>query len=468
MGDGDAMSTVISAVRTTGIYCRAGCAARPLERNVTHYHAAVAAEAAGYRACLKCRPDREAPWVAPESMPDPLRRALLLISDGLLDVETEATLSNMVGFSPRHLRRLFYVHVGATPSFVAQSRRAHFARSLLDDTTLSVTDVAFASGFSSVRQMNRVVKDIFRFTPTELRSRRRGHPPDSADGGLVLQLPLAAPTDAAEIIAFLEPRCTPGVESVESGVYRRTLELCGYAGAIEIKPAGQDQLSVTAHLPTYAGLVDVVARITRMFGSDTDHNAALAHLSADPLLGSSVKAAPGRRIPGAWSSFESAVRIVIGQQVTVAGASTLTGRVVEAAGRRVEGLARIGLSHLFPTAEEILVADLGGIGLTTRRVTTLQHLAQSVVSGTVDFAARPQELRLSLLDQPGIGPWTAELIATRVGRDADAFACSDLGIRRGASGLLGSDLLSPHDVEAMSQAWRPHRALAAAHLWHTC
>jgi len=455
----------ISAVRTTGIYCRAGCVARPLQKNVTMYQATVTAEAAGFRACLRCRPDRQPSWVPPETMPDPLRRAVALISDGALDDGTEQALAASVGFSARHLRRLFLEHIGASPSFVARSRRAHFARSLLDDTVLSITDIAFASGFTSVRQMNRVVMEVFRFTPTDLRRRSRTALPNAADGGLELRLPLAVPSSSVEVFDFLEPRCTPGVESVEHGTYRRTLELCGHVGAIEISSAGNDVLAVTAHLPTYAGLVDVVGRVNRLFGSDMDHLAALEHLCSDELLGDVVELNQGLRVPGAWDPFESLVRIVVGQQITVLGASTLTGRVAGVAGRPVEGLRRLGLDRLFPSADELLESDLADLGLTDRRVSTLRCLAESVTTGDVDVFAPADLLRQSLVSLPGIGPWTAELAATRVSRDPDAFAPSDLGIRRGVSRLVGSEMMSAEQVEQLAERWRPHRALAAAHLW---
>ena len=175
--------------------------------------------------------------------------------------------------------------------------------------------------------MNRVVKEVFRFTPTELRRRSKSSLPNSADGGLVLRLPMAAPNLPAAIVDFWEPRCTPGVESVENGTYRRTLELCGHVGAIEISPVADGTLAITAHLPTYAGLVDVVGRVNRLFGSDVDHAAALEHLGSDPMLGEFVNLNRGLRIPGAWNPFESLVRIVVGQQITVVGASTLTGRI---------------------------------------------------------------------------------------------------------------------------------------------
>lgn len=464
IADGEVMINPISAVSTTGIYCRAGCAARPLECNVTKYPSPVQAEAAGYRACLKCRPEREAAWAAPDETPDPLKRAVSLISEGVLDSAKEEDLAAMVGFSSRHLRRLFLEHLGATPSFVARSRRAHFARSLIDDTTLSITEIAFAAGFSSVRQMNRVVKDVFRFTPTELKAKTT-RPLNAADGGLQLRVNLPDPTDATEIIEFLKPRCTPGVEAVHEGTYRRTLVLCGHPGALEITPAGDDAVVLTAHLPTFVGLVDVVSRVRRLFGADMDHNAAVERLGADPLIASMLAAAPGTRIPGSWSGFESAVRIVVGQQITVMGASTLTGRIAQAAGRKVDGLGHLGLERAFPSAEEIVAADLGGLGLTNRRSDTLLRLAEAVVVGDLDLSAPSDEVRGALHAIPGIGQWTAELVAMRVCRDRDAFPASDLGIRKGATALVGGELMSAKDVEELAEGWHPHRALAATHLW---
>ena len=458
MPDGEPMSTSISAVATTGIYCRAGCVARPHERNVTKYLSPVQAEAAGYRACLRCRPDREAAWVVPDDMPDPLHRAIGLISDGMLDSATEEELAATVGFSPRHLRRLFLDHIGATPSFVARSRRAHFARSLIDDTRLPITDIAFAAGFSSVRQMNRVVKEVFRFTPSELRAKAK-RPLNAADGGLRLRLKLPEPSDPGAIIDHLDPRCTPGVEIVAGGVYRRTIELCGHPGAIEISPDGDDAVTITAHLPTFAGLVDVIGRVRRLFGADMDHGAAMSRLRGDPRMVPILDEAPGIRIPGSWSGFESAVRIVVGQQITVAGASTLTGRIAAAAGRKVDGLGHLGLDRLFPSAEELLDADLSELGLTQRRIDTLRALADAVAVGDLDLAAPAAEVRTGLHAISGIGSWTAELVAMRVCRDRDAFPASDLGIRKGATALVGGELLSTKDVEELAERWHPHRAL---------
>src|SRR5919106_4755360 len=261
------MTHPISAVMTTGIYCRAGCPASPHKRNVVRYSSPVAAEAAGYRPCLRCRPDRSPPTYANGITPSPVRNALLLISEGALDSSTEEELGRRVGLSARQLRRLFLEHVGATPSFVARSRRAHFARRLLDESDLSITDVSYAAGFRSVRQMNRVMLDTFRFTPSELREKRRERDRLVADGGLPLRVPYDKPFDFQAMLRFLGRRTVAGVETIDGTSYRRTITTCGHPGAIEISDAGDGKhLVVLAHLPTFNSLIDDISRVRRIFG----------------------------------------------------------------------------------------------------------------------------------------------------------------------------------------------------------
>lgn len=458
----------VNAVRTTGIYCRDGCAGRPRAHNVTRYATAVAAEAAGYRPCLLCRPDRLP--VSASSPHEIVERALVLITAGALDEQTEDGLASRLGVTARHLRRLFQEHVGATPAFVARSRRAHFARRLLDETDLRMIDVAAASGFASVRQMNRVIREVFRFTPAELRARRRERDRLVADGGLRLRVPFEGDLAFEELVAYLAPRAIPGVEVIADGVYRRTTSTHGEPGVIEVSRSDDRHLLVVAHLPAWTTLIDDVSRVRRLFGLDRP-TAEDTPLSADPLLASVVAKRPGLRSPGAWDPFETAVRVFLGQQVTVAGATTLAGRLVAALGRPVAGLEPLGLTHLFPAASDLAEAPLErlrGIGMPEARARSLREFARAYVEERVrlDAAAPLEEVTAALQALPGIGPWTAQLIALRAMGLRDAFPAGDLGLRRNAAKLLGEDApLDGARLEAMAEGWRPHRALAALHLW---
>ena len=459
---------VVSAVATTGIYCRPECGAKPLAKNVSDFASPVAAEAAGYRSCLRCRPDRHLQPATAGEAPPAVAAALALITDGFLDRFDEATLAARSGYSTRQLRRLFERHLGATPAFVARSRRAHFARRLLDETNLAMPVVAGAAGFGSVRQMNRVVEGIFAFSPSELRRKRRRADVLVVDGGLRLRLPFVDPLDRAAALHHLAPRVTPGVESVDGSVYRRTLEICGNPGVIEVDIGGSGaHLELTAHLPTFDSIIDDVARIRMMFGLDDDVRAAEAHLSHDPLLAPVLAAQRGLRVIGGWDRFETAVRVVIGQQISVAGASTITARVVERHGRPLAAPA-LGLHRLFPPPGALVDLDPGGLGMAGSRVATIRALAAAVLAGDLDLygTADAAELRRQLLALRGIGPWTAEVITMRATRGPDAFPAADLGIRHAVGRLLGRDDPPPAgEVESHAEQWRPFRALAAQHLW---
>lgn len=455
----------VSAVATTGIYCRPTCSARPDPRNVSPFPSPVAAEAAGYRSCLRCRPDRHLPPGAPEGVPSAVATALGLISDGFLDRFDETALAARVGYSARQLRRLFERHVGATPAFVGRSRRAHFARRLLDETDLSMPAIAGAAGFGSVRQMNRVVEAIFGFAPSELRRKRRGGDVLAVDGGLRLRLPFVEPLDRRATLAHLRPRATPGVESVDGTVYRRTLEVCGNPGVLEVDLGGDEpHLELTAHLPTFDSIIDDVARVRSMFGLDDDVDQAEGHLLADPLLAPVVRRRRGLRVVGGWDPFETAVRAIVGQQVSVAGAATITGRMVERHGRRLPG-AVFGLTRVFPTADALVDLDADRLGLPGARASTIAGLARAVLDGSLDLSPGPDP-RDQLLAVRGIGPWTADVIAMRALRAPDVMPSGDLGIRRAVGRLLGRDEPPPAaEVDELAAVWSPHRSLAAQHLW---
>jgi len=347
--------TTYSAVRTTGIYCRPGCGAKPLAENVRTFELAAAAEAAGYRACLRCRPYRVAGTVADEA-PEQVCRAVQLIISGVLDDADEAALGRRLGVSARHLRRMFNDHLGVTPDQFARSRRAHFARRLLDDSELTIADVAFASGFGSLRQFNRAMREVFRSTPRELRERRRRNDRLVADGGLTLRMPFTAPYDWDAMAGFLARNAVPGVESVVDGVYRRTIALDGDPGMLEIGRGGNDHLLLRAHLPYWEGVIHVVERAGRLVGLETEPVLAAAQLAGDPVIGPLVEARPGLRVPGAWGPFEAAVQAVIRDHLGEASGNDALGRLVGAYGTPVAGLGA-GLTHAFPSAETLAGAE---------------------------------------------------------------------------------------------------------------
>ncbi len=404
--------TTYSAVRTTGIYCRPGCGAAPLAENVRTYRLAATAEAAGYRACLRCRPYRIAGTVADDA-PELVCRAVQLIIAGALDEGTETTVATRVGLSARHLRRLFHEHLGVTPDQFARSRRAHFARRLLDDSDLPIADIAFASGFGSLRQFNRTMREVFRHAPGELRERRRRADRLTADGGLPLRLPFTAPYDWDATLDFLADRAVPGVESVQDCTYRRTITLDGAPGLLEIGPGGPDHLLLRTHLPYWEGVIHVVERAARLVGVTADHTRAIAHLSQDDTLRPLLAARPGVRVPGAWTPFEVAVQAVADDVAAL----------VRTRGTPVPGLPH-GLTHAFPSAEAL--ADVPG---------PVGELARAVTSGTttLDHTTTPDDL-------PDLDRAAAHHIALRLGaRDA-----------------------SP--LEGAPEHWRPWRALATVHL----
>jgi AraC family transcriptional regulator of adaptative response / DNA-3-methyladenine glycosylase II len=451
-----------SAVVTTGIYCRPGCAAKPRPDHVREFEFAAAAEAAGYRACLRCRPYRT-PETTRWEGPELVCRAVQLIIAGALDDGSEVELGARLGVSARHLRRLFNDHLGATPDQLARSRRAHFARRLLDDTDLRVADIAFASGFGSIRQLHRACREVFRSTPLALRARRRASDRLAADGGLTLRLPFRATLDWYTMLDYFAVRAIAGVEHVSERTYRRTIVVDGDPGVLEFAPGGADHMVIRAHLPHWEGLIHVVERARRIFGLDADLESAARDLENDPTIGSLLRDRPGLRVPGTWDPFETGVRAIVGQQVTVAGASTLIARLVERHGTPVAGLGPLGLTHTFPPASVLAGAELDGIGLTASRARAVRDFACAVADDTIrlDQSVELGHLISSITAIPGLGPWTAHYVALRLG-ERDAFPAADLDLRRA---LAQDEPLSTRELTTLAESWRPWRALAATHLW---
>jgi AraC family transcriptional regulator of adaptative response / DNA-3-methyladenine glycosylase II len=443
-----------SAVATTGIYCRPECSAKPLPQHVTKYRLAAAAEAAGYRACLRCRPYRS-PDALDWSGPELVCRGVQLILGGALDGGTEAELGARLGVSARHLRRLFSAHLGVTPDGLARSARTHFARRLLDETDLSVSEVAFAAGFGSVRQFNRACRDVFRLPPRELRARRRKSDPLTTEEGLTLRLPFDGALDWRTVLGYFEARAIPGVESVSGVTYRRTIVAGGEPGVIELMPGGADNLLLRVHLAHWDELMHVVARARRIAGLDADMEEPAAQLAGDPVVGPLLWKRPGLRVPGTWDPYETGVRAILGQQVSVAGANTLAGRLVERLGTALP-FQRFGLTRLFPPPATLAEADLAELGLTSARAAAVRAFARAVAEDAIrlDRSVGLDRLVASIQAVDGLGPWTAHYIALRLG-ERDAWPATDLGLRR----ALGAQ--SP----AVAERWRPWRALAATHLW---
>jgi AraC family transcriptional regulator of adaptative response / DNA-3-methyladenine glycosylase II len=453
----------LSAVVTTGIYCRPGCAGRPRADNVRRFDLAAAAEASGYRACLRCRPYRSTPMLQWSSGPELVCRAVHMVVDGALDDQSETQLAGTLGVSARHLRRLFATHVGATPDQLARSSRAHFARRLLDDSDLTVTEVALASGFGSVRQLNRACREIFKASPRELRAKRRRADRLVADGGLPLRLSFDGPLEWEAMLGYFAARAIPGVEHVSADSYRRTVTIGDYPGVLELTRGGSDHLLLRAHLPHWHGLIHIVQRARRIFSLDAPIDEARAHLSGDAVIGKLVAARPGLRVPGTWDPYETAIRAIVGQQITVAGATTIMGRIVERLGTPVPGLGALGVTHVFPAAEVLTEGDLSGIGLTSGRAAAIRAFAAAAAGEDVVLdRSRPlDELVASITAIPGLGPWSAHYIALRLG-ERDAFPAEDAGLRRG---LRAARPAATEPLARLAERWSPWRATAAVQLW---
>jgi AraC family transcriptional regulator of adaptative response / DNA-3-methyladenine glycosylase II len=386
-----------------------------------------------------------------------------LVLGGALDKAGEAELGDRLGISPRHLRRLFATHLGVTPDGLARSARAHFARRLLDDTDLTITEIAFASGFGSLRQFNRVCLEVFRDSPRALRSRRRAADRLVADRGLLLRLPFHGSLDWGSMVSYFAARAIPGIEHVEGDSYRRTVVIGSDPGVLELMPGGVDHLLLLAHLPHWEELIHVVERARRVASLDVDVDAPARRLSADPTIGPLVRARPGLRVPGTWDPFETGVRTIIGQQISVAGANTIAGRLVERLGTPVAGLEHLGLTHTFPTPDALAGADLARLGLTPKRANAIRVFARAVAEDGVrlDRSISLDELVSSITALAGLGSWTAHYVALRLG-EPDACPTTDLALRRAVGRRVGR---AGARLGELAEDWRPWRALASTHLW---
>ncbi len=458
-----------TAVRTTGIYCRPSCPARtPAYANVTFHRSAAAAQAAGYRACKRCLPD------ATPGSPDwdvaatAAGRAMRLIADGVVDREGVDGLARRVGYTPRHLSRILAAELGAGPLALARARRAQTARVLIETTSLTYAEIAFASGFSSIRQFNDTVREVYAATPTELRGRRGGG--RASTGSVTMRLAVRTPFAGAALLDFLAHHLVPGVEVAGPGWYARTLDLPHGPGAVRLGLADEPQDGQTALVTATYELTDLrdtaaaVERTRRLLDADCDPLAVAAHFAGDPVIGPLARRQPGLRVPGQVDGDETAIRTVIGQQVSVAGARTVTGRLVAAHGRPVASLVP-GLTHLFPDAATLAAVDPESLPMPRARGRALVALAGALASGSVALDRGPDRdaVREALLALPGIGPWTADYVAMRALAHPDVFLPTDVGVRNALAGL-GHD---PSAVVGRAAGWRPWRSYALMHLWNT-
>ena len=448
----------VVAVRTTGVYCRPGCPAPlPKRKNTSFFACAAAAEQAGFRPCMRCRPESSPGTPAWAGTSATVARALRLIDEGALDGTDVDALAGRLGIGARHLRRLFIEHVGTSPIAIATTRRVHFARKLIDETRLPMTEIAMSAGFASVRRFNDAIRHTFRKPPRALRRDTAG--PRDDDDALVLKLPFFPPYDWDAALAFLAPRAIPGVERVFGGVYERTVDpACGLEVAHQ-EGAPCLRLTLRGSLP--ADLIGVVGRVSRLFDLGADPARIAAHLGGDPRLAKLIAAHPGLRVPGAWDGFELVVRAVLGQQVSVKGATTLAGRIVTAWGAPSK-LAREGLTHLFPTPAVLASADLAKVGLPRARAETIRAVSIAMRDGalTLGSSRSLEETVTHLTALPGIGLWTANYVAMRACGEPDAFPSGDLGLRK----AYGHGITA-RALEERAEAWRPWRAYAAMHLW---
>lgn len=453
-------------VRTTGIYCRPICPANaPKSENITFYRTAAAASEAGFRPCLRCRPECAPGTPAWAGTSTTVQRGLRLIAEGALDDGNLESLAERLGVTSRHLRRLFSKHLGASPLAVAHTQRLHFAKNLIDQTSLSMRDISVAAGFGSVRRFNDTFKKTYGRTPGELRRRRGAAVTATA---LSVQLPYRTPFDWDRLLAFFAARATPGVEAVHDGLYVRTLSIGDARGIVDVRNAG-DHLLLSLHGIGTSALFPIVQRARSMFDLDASIDDIAAVLSSDAMLRRQLKKNPGVRVPGAWDGFELTVRAVLGQQVSVTAATTLAGRIADRYGERievpVEGL-QDAPNRLFPEPRRLVRSRLEDLGIIASRARTIRSIASAVVDGTLGFdtAEAPESFCHSLKAIKGIGDWTAEYVAMRVLKNPDAFPASDLGLLR-AFDSPGQERMKPAELLARAEAWRPWRAYAALLLW---
>ncbi|MEE1830746.1 AlkA N-terminal domain-containing protein [Streptomyces sp. SP17KL33] len=460
-----------TAVVTTRIYCRPSCpVVPPKAENMTFYPSAAACQQAGFRACKRCRPDTSPGSPEWDQRADLVARAMRLVGDGVVDREGVPGLARRLGYSARQVERQLLAELGAGPLALARAQRAQTARLLIETTALPMAEIAFAAGFGSIRTFNDTVREVFALSPSELReraarsARQRSDSPGTS-GALSLRLPFRAPLNPDNLFGHLAATAVPGVEEWRDGAYRRTLRLPYGHGIVALAPE-PDHIACRLTLGDLRDLPVAISRCRRMLDLDADPVAVDEQLRTDPLLAPLVDKAPGRRVPRTVDEAEFAVRAVLGQQVSTAAARTHAARLVVAHGEPVDD-PEGGLTHLFPSPEQLAAVDPETLAMPRTRRTTFTILVRQLADGTLHLGVDSDwaETRARLLALPGFGPWTVDVIAMRALGDPDAFLAGDLGIRRAAQELgLPS---TPAALAARAEAWRPWRAYAVQYLWAT-
>ncbi|HET9160057.1 MAG TPA: AlkA N-terminal domain-containing protein [Caulobacteraceae bacterium] len=454
---------IFTGVKTTGIYCRPICPARtPKRENVNFYTTAAAAQEAGFRPCLRCRPETAPDLAAWRGSSNTVSRGLTLIEHGALDEGDVDRLAERLGVGERQLRRLFRQHLGASPVAVAQTRRVLLAKQLIHETKLPMAEVALASGFGSIRRFNETFAQLYGRPPSALR-RSEGEISAAATGEVSVLLRYRPPYDWDAMLAFLSARAIPGVERV-GDTYARTIEVNGAVGAVEVSTTKADSLKAVICFPVLTALPTIIARLRRLFDLAAEPDVIAAHLLEDPDLAPLVTNRPGLRAPGAWDGFELAARAVLGQQITVRAAISLAGKLVAAHGQPLPEPV-FGLTHVFPRAEVIARSDVSVLGMPARRAATLSAMAQAILDDPAIFSPGRSldDAILALKALPGVGEWTAQYIAMRLLREPDAFPAADIGLMRALENGHGRPKAA--EVAERAEKWRPWRAYAAQHLW---
>lgn len=457
----------VTAVLTTGIYCRPSCPVRPpFARNMRFYPTAAAAQAAGFRACKRCRPDASPGSPEWNVRGDIVARCMRLIADGIVDREGVTGLAARVGYTSRQLQRILQAELGANPLALARAQRAQTARVLIETTEIPFADVAFAAGFASIRQFNDTVRAVCDLTPTQLRQRARSKfttAVSAAPGVVSLRLPVRTPFSYEGLFGHLAASAVPGLEEVRDGQFRRTLRLPHGHGVVGLTPQ-PDHVRCLLVLDDFRDLSAAIARCRRLLDLDADPEAVVEALQADPALAAVVAKAPGQRIPRTVDETELALRVAIGQQVSIKAARTHVGRLVAGYGTPISGDTG-GLTHVFPDVTDLVGLDPAHLAMPGSRRRTVAAMVEALAADdlVLDPGCDWDRAREQLLALPGVGPWTTEVIAMRGLGDPDAFPATDLGVRAAAEHLgMPANGLVEH-----STRWRPWRAYAAQHLWTT-
>ncbi|MGD2089918.1 MAG: DNA-3-methyladenine glycosylase 2 family protein [Candidatus Aminicenantes bacterium] len=467
-----------AAVTTTGVYCRPICPApKPKIKNVRFYSTSAGAERDGFRPCKRCRPDAAPGTPIWSGASTTVSRALQLIHSGYLDEHSVQQLGALLGLSDRQLRRLFKSHLGASPHAVALTRRLDFARKLIDETQLSMTDIAFTSGFESIRRFNDAVKKRFGQSPTDLRETVKKTKTGNGNKNLmVLHLPFRPPLDWPALLSYLKARQIKGVEVIAGKRYCRSIvmreitkdgKITEQHGVFTVTmPDRASHLELTLQISGINNLMNIVHRVRRIFDLEADPLFIFNHLKKDPGLSPIISSFPGFRIPGGWDNFEIALRTIIGQQVSIPAANTITGRLVQRYGTPIHDSFIPGITHLFPGPETLANADLKGIGLPIKRAGTIRVLAAKIANKEIvlEGMVNTESVKAQLMKIPGIGQWTTEYIAMRALREPDAFPATDLALTRELKEMSQQAECLNREIKR-PDIWRPWRAYAAVALW---